>query len=187
MAVPDFPTLDTARLHLREITPDDAPALLAIHGDAQHMRWFGADTLTDLPGAQALVELFASWRRQPNPGTRWALTRHGASELIGTCGLFGWNRGWGKCTLGYELAPTCTRQGYMHEALVAVLDWGFREMALHRVEAMVHPDNAASLALLARLGFVQEGRLREVARWNGEHHDMLQLGLLRREWPPQAA
>lgn len=182
--MPDFPTLHTARLVLREITEADAPALLAIHGNAEHMRWFGADPLQDLAGAQALVQLFAGWRRQPNPGTRWGVALDGAPGLIGSCGLFAWNRAWRKCTVGYELAPQATGQGLMREALTAMIEWGWREMQLHRIEAQVHERNTASLGLLTRLGFVTEGRLREVAFWGGQHHDLLQLSLLASEWRP---
>ena len=70
----------------------------------------------------------------------------------------------------------------MHEALCAMLDWGFAKMRLNRVEAEIHPDNLASLKLARKLGFVDEGRLREAGRWNGQYHDLLQLSLLRREW-----
>ncbi|BAL94646.1 GNAT family N-acetyltransferase [Rubrivivax gelatinosus] len=187
-----FPTLETPRLLLREIGPDDAPALLAIHGDAEHMKWFGTDPISTLAQARALVETFAGWRRQPNPGTRWGLVRRDAPEagLIGSCGLFAWNRGWRKCTLGYELARAACGQGLMHEALQAVLAWGHETMQLHRLEAQVHERNRASLALLQRLGFEHEGRLREVAWWGGQPHDLLMLARLagsRLAGPPPAA
>jgi len=176
----DFPALETPRLLLREIGPDDAPALLAIHGDGEHMKWFGTDLITELAQARALVETFAGWRRLANPGTRWGLVRRDAPEagLIGSCGLFGWNRGWRKCTLGYELARQACGQGLMGEALQAVLAWGHEAMQLHRVEAQVHEHNRASLALLQRLGFEIEGRLREVAWWGGRPHDLLMLARL---------
>lgn len=69
----DFPTLQTKRLQLREITVADAPALLAIHGDAQAMRWFGAEPLTELQQAERLADVFAGWRKLPNPGVRWGI------------------------------------------------------------------------------------------------------------------
>ncbi|KAF2406857.1 Acetyltransferase (GNAT) domain-containing protein [Pseudomonas antarctica] len=118
--------------------------------------------------------------RQPNPGTRWALEQDG--QLIGSCGLFKWNRGWNSCALSCELAAPARGQGLMSEALRAMLAWGFAHMHLHRVEAMVHPHNAASQALLERLGFKAEGTLREAGFWNGQRHDLVVLGLLAREW-----
>ncbi len=178
----DFPTLQTARLQLREITPADAPQLLAIHGDTQSMRWFGSDPLTELQQAEKLVALFASWRRLPNPGVRWGIAVRGSGALIGTCGLFKWNRSWHSCTLGYELSRQAWGQGYMREALAAALDWGFARMALNRVEAQVHPDNAPSLKSVEALGFVYEGRLRQGGFWLGQYHDLLQYGLLRSDY-----
>lgn len=86
------------------------------------------------------------------------------------------------------MAPEVAGRGLMREALTAALDWGFGEgMQLHRVEAQVHEDNVASVALLQRLGFTQEGRHREVAFWGGRHHDLLQYGLLAREWAREGA
>lgn len=178
-----FPTLQTTRLLLREIVPADAPALLAIHGNANVMRWYGNDPLPDLAAAEALVERFASWRRLPAPGTRFGLARQEAPEqLIGTAGLFGWNPGWRKCTLGYELAPEAQGQGLMREALLTLLDWGFAAMNLNRIEAQVHPDNASSLKQVRQLGFVEEGRLRQVGFWGAQFHDLLQFGLLKADW-----
>lgn len=179
---PPFPTLETKRLVLREIITSDAPALLQIHGDAELMRWFGTEPLKDLHAAVGLVGLFASWRSLPNPGVRWGLQLKGEPTLIGSCGLFGWNRNSRKCTLGYELARGCHGKGLMQEALNAALDWGFNKMDLHRVEAQVHPSNVASLQSIRRLGFFEEGRLREVGRWGGRFHDLLQFSLLRTEW-----
>lgn len=179
-----FPILQTERLLLRELTPADAPALFAIHGDAEAMRWFGSDPLQTVADAEKLVEVFAGWRRLPNPGTRWGLERRADGALVGTCGLFNWNRAWRRCTLGYELARGAQGQGLMAEALRTVLDWGFFAadgMALNRVEAMIHPDNRPSLRVVEGLGFRREGLLREVAFWGGRHEDLEMHALLARE------
>jgi len=182
----DFPAFETDRLRLREIVASDAPALFAIHGDADAMRWFGTDPLVELSQAEKLVETFAGWRAMPNPGTRWGIERKSDGQLIGSCGLFKWNRGWKSCTMGYELAQSAWGAGFMGEALSAALNWGFEYMALHRVEAQVNPENTASIKVLRRLGFVQEGHMREAGHWLGQHHDLLQFGLLRREYPVAA-
>lgn len=175
-----FPTLQTPRLRLRELLPADAPALFAIHSDTANMRWFGVDPMTDLEQAQVLIKTFAQWRTHANPGTRWGIEHDG--ELVGTCGLFKWNRAWNSCSLSCELAPAARGKGLMTEALRTSLDWGFAHMQLHRIEALVHPQNAASHALLERLGFKIEGTLREAGFWKGEQHDLAILGLLARDW-----
>ena len=178
----DFPTLQTSRLTLREIVESDAENIFQIHGNAEYMRWFGSDPIRDLDGAAKLVATFASWRKEPVSGARWAVTLRDRPGLIGTCGLFRWNRNWRSCVLGYEIAPAHQGHGYAKEALQAIIAWGFREVQLNRIEAQVHPDNARSLALLAKLGFLQEGHQREAGYWAGRHHDLLQYALLKSQW-----
>lgn len=182
-----FPTLETERLLLREIVRADVPALFAIHGDPECMRWFGVDPIPDEAGAEKLVEVFASWRTMPNPGTRWAIQLKEQPTLLGTCGLFAWNRGWRKCTIGYELNTKVQGNGYMQEALHACIDWGFERMQLNRIEAQVHPSNEASIKSLERLGFQKEGVLRQLGFWNGQFHDMFQYALLSHDWRASAA
>jgi Acetyltransferase (GNAT) domain len=70
----------------------------------------------------------------------------------------------------------------MHEALQAILEFGFGELDLNRIEADIDPRNGASARTLERLGFTKEGYLRE--RWivGDEVSDTALYGLLRREW-----
>ena len=178
----DFPELETQNLVLREIADTDAADLLRIHGDAEHMRWFGSNPLKDIEGARNLIQMFAKWREEPASGTRWGIQLRSTPGLIGTCGLFRWNRSWRTCGVGYEISPLYQGRGYMKEALAVVFAWGFGEMELNRVEAQVHPDNRASLALLRRFGLVEEACLREVGYWAGLHHDLMLHSLLKREW-----
>ncbi|SDU98413.1 GNAT family N-acetyltransferase [Pseudomonas mucidolens] len=175
-----FPILHTERLHLRELVADDAPVLFEIYRNAEAMRWFGIDPMTELAQAHALIATFSHWRTQPNPGTRWGLEHDG--RLLGSCGLFKWNRSWNSCSLACELAPSAWGNGLMSEALHAMLEWGFAQMQLHRVEALVHPRNSACQALLGRLGFTQEGMLREAGFWGGRYQDLQIFSLLCHEY-----
>lgn len=100
-----FPTITTERLLLREIGLQDVETLFEIHGNPELMKWFGSDPIPDIAAAEGLVKLFAGWRVQANPGTRWGIQTQQDQQLLGTCGLFGWNRSWRKCIVGYELAP----------------------------------------------------------------------------------
>lgn len=176
-----FPILQTERLRLREITVADAPALFAIHSDASWMQWYGVDPLVDLSQAEQLAELFASWFAA-RTGFRWGVERLSDRRLIGTCGLFRWNKSWHNCVIGYEIARDCSGNGYMREALAPVLDFGFNEMALHRIQAETHPQNAASIRLAQSLGFRFEGVHRGQAYWNHCFHDLNCYSLLEDDW-----
>lgn len=68
--------------------------VFAIHSDADAMQWFGTDPMTDYQQAEQLLTLFAGWRALPNTGVRWGIERQSEPGLLGTCGLFKWNRPW---------------------------------------------------------------------------------------------
>ena len=175
-----FPLINTSRLVLREVVVEDAPALFALYADREHMQWYGIDPFPDLDAAENRIRKLSEMARAPNPATCWAIDL--AGKFIGTCGLFAWNRNWRKCSVGYELTKDAQGHGYMQEAARSVISWGFREMELNRIEAQTHPNNTRSINLLGRLGFAEEGRLRQAAYWSAQHHDMLQFSLVRAEW-----
>ena len=73
--------------------------------------------------------------------------------------------------LGYYVGAPFAGRGYMTEGLRLVLDRALRELGLHRVEANVQPENAASLALIERLGFTREGYSRRYLKIGGRWRD----------------
>ncbi|QDQ28933.1 GNAT family N-acetyltransferase [Chitinimonas arctica] len=181
--LPAFPTLTTARLVLRELKPADTDAIFAIHRDTDAMRWFGADPITERAQAQRMIEMFAESRKAALPGIRWAIVRNGDGQLLGSCGLFRWNKVYRNCLLGYELGRPHWGQGLMSEALRGILRYGFDQMQLNRIQAEIHPDNTASQLLVERLGFQREGRHRQQGYWAGQFHDLDCYSLLAQDWP----
>ncbi|MBN9407723.1 MAG: GNAT family N-acetyltransferase [Burkholderiales bacterium] len=176
-----FPIIDTPRLRLREITETDIPALLAMYDLPETMQWLGADPLVTADHAAALVAFIRQGWSLPVPEPRWGIERRDhPGLLIGTVGLRLWDTGARHCQLGYQLDWRHRSRGYAHEALSTLLAWCFDRMELHRVNALVHPDNAPSLRVLQKLGFEVEGLMRDGGFWAGRHHDLLSHGLLRR-------
>ena len=70
----------------------------------------------------------------------------------------------------------------MNEALSGLLDYGFTELDLNRIEADTDARNERSARLLERLGFLKEGLFRERCIVNDEISDSAMYGLLRRDW-----
>jgi len=68
------------------------------------------------------------------------------------------------------------------DACAHMIDYGFRELALHRVSATAMAPNGPSIRMLDRLGFVHEGTAREAQFADGEYVDVERYGLLRDEW-----
>ncbi len=80
--------------------------------------------------------------------------------------------------LGYYGLSNFARTGLMTEALRAAVGYAFSELGLHRVEANIQPGNSASIALVRRLGFKQEGLSPRYLRINGEWRDQERWALL---------
>lgn len=88
--------------------------------------------------------------------------------------------------LGYWIGQPFAGQGYMTEALGAVTDMAFGELALNRLEAATLPENEPSRRLLVRLGFSEEGMARQYLKIAGQWHDHVLYGLLRSDWRGEA-
>ena len=166
-----FPVLETERLLLRALTLADAAAHFRIWADPAVMAGHSAVPYTDVSESEEFIQrharVFAS-----REGIRWAVTRRTDGHLLGTCGYHHLELPHYRAEIGYELHPDYWGQGFMSEAVWAVLGHGFLDMGLHRVEATVDPDNATSASLLRRLGFTEEGYLRERFYTNGRFtHD----------------
>lgn len=174
-----FPEIETERLILREIMPDDAPAIYRIFSDDQVTRYYDLTTYTALSQAEELVDFFDE-SFELERAIRWGLERKADGALLGTCGYV-WLRQF-RGEIGYELHRDYWRQGYMSEAIDAILDFGYTELGLNRVEALVMVDNAPSVGLLQSLGFTQEGILRQHDFFKGAFHDMRLFALLKEEY-----
>ncbi len=180
-----LPTLDAPRVRLRWLDAPDVDALYAIFSDPQMMKYWSTPPMKARAEAE---ELLARIHRQfaDKSGFQWGVERKSDGELLGTCTLFNIHVANMRAEVGYCLHSAHWRQGFMGEALSALIGHAFAVLKLRRLEADVDPNNADSLRILGRMGFQREGVLRE--RWNvgGEIQDSVLLGLLAREWQGRA-
>ena len=176
-----FPRLETARLVLRQIGPDDAAARYVTFSDPEVMAYYGEESHRSVEDSRAHIAAVDGWyaRRE---GIRWGITQCGVDEVIGSCGFFRFDEDFHRAEMGYELRRASWRQGIMREALTAILTYGFASMGLGRVEAVVLEGNEPSAALLRALGFTREGTLRQREMFQGRAWDEWHYGLLRAEW-----
>ncbi len=85
-------------------------------------------------------------------------------------------------TLAYWLVPEARGEGYATAAAGLLVDYAFDTLSLHHLVAWTVAGNDDSQAVLERLGFVEEGRLREHVYWDGAYRDAVYFGLLEGEW-----
>jgi [ribosomal protein S5]-alanine N-acetyltransferase len=176
----ESPTLRTDRLVLRPLRETDAEALFAIFSDERVMRYWSTPPWTSREPAQDMIA--ADLAQTTRDHLRLGIELVESGLLLGTCSLFSINYTCRRAEVGYGLGSFAWGQGYMHEALQSLLEFGFGELDLNRIEADIDPRNSASARTLERLGFTKEGYLRE--RWivGDEVSDTALYGLLRREW-----
>jgi len=104
------------------------------------------------------------------------------NALMGGCTLSNVRRGVTQCcALGYWIGERFARQGYMSDAVRALIPFIFSTLGLHRIEAACLPSNEASKNLLAKAGFREEGIARRYLQINGEWRDHVLFALLENE------
>ncbi len=176
----NFPLLQTKRLLLREIVPEDASAVFAFRSDPEVQRYNGG-VLTHLDQASDLIAQLAAGYGQQTM-LEWGVTLQGDDTVLGIFGYANWSQLHRHAEIGYCLARAYWRQGIAWEALQAIIAFGFEGMDLNRIFAYPLVKNSASLRLLEKLGFQQEGVRREELWVDGAFHDEALFALLRREY-----
>ena len=181
----EFPTLKTERLLLREFRPTDAAAVFDSLSQEAATKYINRRPMQSLEEAEKLVEVRASLFER-GIGIRWAITlRENPDYLIGSCGYYKMDQGNHSVETGYDLHPTFWRQGLMTEALTAVINFAYSDQFffyLNRIQALTYVDNQASIGLLMKLGFREEGLRREAGYWENQYHDLRSFSLLQRDW-----
>ena len=177
-----FPLIKTRRLTLRKMMPEDAAFYLELFSDPDVVELTSFEAPKGIEGAtQELLE-YCVQPFEENKGIRWGIEHNDVPGLIGTIGYHHWVKEAFRASVGYDLKASSRRQGLMTEALSEVLRFGFMEMRLNKVEAHVNPRNKASIRLLQKLGFIQEGIMRCDTFFHGRFVDKICFGLLATEW-----
>jgi len=165
-----FPELETERLHLVEVNEEHAQGLFDNFSNPKVVQFYGMDPMTELVQAEKMVEHFRS-SFLASRSIRWAIIRKEDNRFVGTIGLNNLSKGMKRAEIGFEIHPDFWRTGITSEAVNAVLQYSFTEMSLHRMGAVTFLDNVASIGLLEKHGFEQEGILRNYLFQNGQSHD----------------
>lgn len=176
-------SIDTKRLRLRPLRQEDASVFFEVWSDPEAMRYFSFLPMQDIGQAQARV---ADKLQSLNDGSSvtCVIELADTGKVLGDCALFNGVAHSQRAEIGFCLGRKFWGNGYMVEAASALIEHGFKNVGLRRIEADVDPRNLSSIQLLERLGFRREGHLRE--RWiiGGEVMDTALYGLLRSDWLP---
>ncbi len=176
-----LPTLAAKRLRLRWLTDADIPALFAVFGDAEVMRYWSHEPFKSIEDARQYLnqirECFA--KREL---FQWGIELNETNAIIGTCTLAHLDAQHKRAEIGFALARAHWGKGYIVEALPVLIRFAFEELGLERLTADADPRNASSIRVLERAGFAREGMLRSHYRLYGEVQDAIIFGLVRSDW-----
>lgn len=175
-----FPVLHTPRLDLVEIKQSHRPDLFRLFSNPEVTRFYNVATLTEESSAQKFIDHFQN-RYKDKAAIRWGIALKEQENIIGTLGFNNFTHNH-RANIGYDLLPQYWNKGLMQEALSTVLDFGFKQLYINRVEAEVMQGNKASEKVLEKLHFVKEGVLRDWMYFEGRHFDMTMFSLLRKDF-----
>ncbi|GAA5646803.1 MULTISPECIES: GNAT family N-acetyltransferase [Vibrio] len=172
-----FPSLETERLVLRPLDMGDAEPLFAIFSDDEVMRYWNSPPWQTIDDSKAFIQASHSAMVSGESLTLGMYLKSN-EQLVGKCMLFSYSAHSRRAEIGFGLGKANWGQGYVREAANALIEYGFGQLSLRRIEAEIDPLNTSSANALEKLGFVQEGMLRQRWEIDGVISDSALYGLL---------
>ena len=170
-----FPVLVTERLVLRKLSMADVNAMFDLRTKDEVMRYIGRPR----PKGNGDIEEMINKMNETTIRIQWGICLKENDEIIGTIGYHRIEKEHYRAEVGYLLHPDHWQTGIMSEALNKIIDFGFNEMNLHSVEAIINPENVASRSLLMKSGFIKEGYFKENFFFEGKFYDSEVYSLLK--------
>ncbi|CAN5268593.1 GNAT family N-acetyltransferase [soil metagenome] len=164
-----FPQLLTDHLLLRRVEAEDINEIFFLRSDKEVLKYLDKPVPT-YEETIVFIKKVQDWEAK-NEAIQWGICLKEDNKIIGTIGFWRMQPEHYRAEIGYVLHPGFHGKGIMDEAMKAVLDYGFREMKLHSVEANVNPLNVASARVLEKNNFMREGYFKENYFYNGSFID----------------
>lgn len=176
-----FETLATERLLLRKLTPKEYKFIFENYSRAQVKKELAlANEAEYRKELSKFKKGVATYNRS---FVQFQLIDKETGEIIGGCGYHTWYLEHSRAEIGYGLLKDAYKnKGIMTEAIKPVIEYGFYTMNLNRIEALIGPDNDASIKLIKKFNFKQEGYMRQHYFKNNFLMDSLIFALLKEEY-----
>ena len=161
-----FPVLETERLILRKISMDDAEDMFHLRTNEDAMKYINKPKLTSIDDAKEII------KKMNDPDRiQWGITLKTSDIIIGTIGYHRIEKEHYRAEIGYMLHPQYWNTGLMSEAITKVINYGFDEMKLHSIEAIINPGNTISRKILKKFNFIKEAYFKENFFFEGKFYD----------------
>jgi [ribosomal protein S5]-alanine N-acetyltransferase len=174
-----FHNLETARLLLRQITPEDVYEVFALRSNAETMKYIPRPLVKNNNEALEHIKMIED-KIEKNEGVNWAITIKGNPKLIGIIGHYRMRWEHFRSEIGYMLLPEYHGKGIITEAVKLMIDYGFNQMGMHSLEGIIDPANTASARVLEKNGFVKEAHFIENEFYDGKFLDTVIYSLVKK-------
>lgn len=172
-----FQNLESERLLLRQITPDDVNEIFALRSNPETMKYIPRPLATTKDDAMGHIKMIQD-KIVSNEGINWAITEKGNPKMIGIIGHYRIRWEHFRSEIGYMLLPEHQGKGIITEAIQLLVDYGFNEMKMHSLEAIIDPENTASARVLEKNNFIKEAHFKENEFYDGKFLDAVVYSLL---------
>ena len=155
MNIDIFPILNTERLTLRKIEISDSDVILFLRTDKTINKFIDRPEnrrTKNIAGAIKHIQKINSTTAK-NKSISWGITLNNNPKIIGTICLWNFSKNNKTAEVGYDLNPLFQKKGIMRESLNSVVNFGFNELKLDKIEAFTHNENINSKKLLEKNGF----------------------------------
>lgn len=172
-----FPVLDTERLLLRRITDEDVNEVFELRSNPETMKYIPRPLVKNSEDALEHIAMIED-KIITNMGINWGITLKDNSKLLGIIGYYRLQPENYRAEIGYILLPEFHGKGIIPEAVNRLITYGFEDLNLHSIEAIIDPENYASEKVLQKCGFVKEAHLKESDFYEGRFLDKVIYSLL---------
>lgn len=173
-----MPSLETERTILRKISVDDAADMFEYCSDdevSKYTTWYSHQSIE---GTRAFIRMIIDSYDQQQLAP-WGIEERATGKLIGTCGYVSWDPNHARGELAYALSRAYWNKGYMTEVVSKLIEIGFTEMGLVRIEARCLTANVGSARVMEKAGLSYEGTMRKVVYCKGAFHDLKLYALVK--------
>lgn len=167
--------MKTDRLLLCKISLDDAENIFLLRTNEAAMKYIHKPKLNSIDDAKEIIKKM----NEPDR-IQWGITLIKEYKIIGTIGYHRIEKDHYRAEIGYMLAPDYWNTGLMSEAITKVIEYGFNEMNLHSIEAIINPGNTVSRKILQKFNFIKEAYFKENFFFEGKFLDSEVYSLVKR-------
>jgi ribosomal-protein-alanine N-acetyltransferase len=176
-----FPLIESERLLLRQVIPEDAGDFFACQSDPEVFKYAGRCEETSLESARDRLNILFK-RHQEQTMLSWAIVLKENQRFMGRFQMEEWSDENHRATVGYLLGKPYWGNGYATEALRAVIAYLFEQTTVNRIDTFAWSENKASTRVMEKAGMRFEGLARQKRFAKGAFRDLKYYAILREDF-----